>query len=115
MPGKSGGSEFDRTYFKTKMKNDLTFRQTFFQLLTSLGPAYWIEVADANKSVQEFSSPDELWQFTDRDDWRSYYFIIGRDYVLGSEELLNSHIQQTILTEFGKLMPLYKHMKDPHA
>jgi hypothetical protein len=111
MPGKNGGSEEDREYFRGEMKK-LPYRQRFFQLIKTLPDEYWIEVAEETKFVTEFKDVDSLWGFTKNDDWVNYYFIIGRHFSPDDPSINSGAIIGTILREFGQLYPLYLHMKD---
>lgn len=111
MPGKKGGSEEDRAYFRDEMKKT-AYRERFFNLIKALPANYWIEIAEERKYLTEFPDVYSLWEFTKDDDWINYYFTIGRDFSPG-DPLINSEvIDRTILEEFGRLYPTYRHMKD---
>lgn len=111
MPGKQGGSKEDREFFRSEMRNP-KYRKDFFKILTNLGTAYWVEVAGERRDVNSFADVNELWEFTRSDDWRNYYFTIGRNYFPGAIEISNEEIAETILNEFKRLLPLYRLMKD---
>lgn len=111
MPGKSGAGEIDRENFQRKLEND-SFSEKFFKLLTGLGDDYWIEVADDMRPVNDFENSEELREYLWNDNWRKYYFIIGRNYELGSPELTQSKIVQTCLDNFSKYLPLYDLIRD---
>jgi HKD family nuclease len=109
--GKNGGSRQDREYFREKMKiND--YRLKCFQLLKSLGDNYWVSIGSEIKEVSAFNDENEFWEFTQTDDWRNDYFIIGLSISLGDSSLTENNIIKTIMNEFEKLYPLYLHMKD---
>jgi hypothetical protein len=112
MPGKDNGSQIDREYFLTNMREDLSYRESFYNLLTNLGDQYWIKIADDTRLVTSFQNSMQLFNYCLRDNWRVYYFIIGRDYPIGSPELTTSQIINTIIRDFGKYIPLYNLIKD---
>lgn len=112
MPGKDNGSQIDREYFLTNMKDDLNYRESFYNLLTNLGDHYWIKIAEDLRLVTTFQNSMELFNYCLRDNWRVYYFIIGRDYHIGSPELTSAQIINTIISDFGKYIPLYNLIKD---
>jgi hypothetical protein len=115
MPGKVQAGQVDREYFLSKMQNDEVYRSRFFTLLTSLGSNYWIEVAADEKTVTAFQNEVELLEYLQQDNWRSYYFIIGRNYSVGSAELKASNIVNTIINDFSKYQPLYEMMREKTA
>ncbi len=110
MPGKKGGGYFDRDNLQTKLK-DNNQRQMFFTLCKALPANYWISVAGEDKDFTEFTSAEELYNFVRQDDYRNYYFIIGKDYKVGAVELLETNIKNTVLTGFSELIPLYEFIK----
>ncbi len=112
MPGKKDGSVEDRQYFASRIKNEETYRNSFFELLSNLGTEFFIEVAGIVRYVSEFKDADELASFVLEDNWRHYYFIIGRNYPLGAPELLSTNIENTVISNFSLLRPLYRLMKD---
>ena len=111
MPGKSNAGRFDREYFLKQIEND-KYLEDFFELLTDLGNAYWIEIAGEIKYVTTFTTKESLRDFLRQDNWRYYYFTIGRDFDLGSPELLSINITNTIITNFTLFYPLYELIKD---
>lgn len=111
MPGKQGAGQIDREYF-SKMMLDSSYREIFFNALKKLGKDYWIEVSGENIYVNSFKTSDELWEFTKNDNWRNYYFIIGKDFELGLGEFKINNIQATVLNEFEKLYAIYSLMLD---
>jgi len=111
MPGKNNAGQIDRESFLGKM-NDVAYCERFFNLLTGLGNSYWIEVADDLQSVAKFKKPQELKEYITNDNWRYYYFIIGKDYNLGDVELKEGNIVQTCLNSFTKYWPIYEMIRD---
>jgi HKD family nuclease len=111
MPGKKNGGSEDREYFRERMR-DLQYRTRFFGLLQGLGEPYWIEVTGVLRPVGSIENAEQLWEFTQNDDWVNHYFTIGRDYAPGDTGLRTETIVSTIITEFSKLYPLYLQMKD---
>jgi HKD family nuclease len=109
--GKAGGSRQDREYFRENMKSSV-FRQECFQLLRNLGSGYWINIGLETKDVSAFKDENDFWDFTQIDDWRNDYFIIGMLINLGDLRTTESNIIKTIKQEFNKLYPLYLYMKD---
>jgi HKD family nuclease len=109
MPGKQGAGQIDREYFAQQM-NDLAYRTNFFNLLQDLGEDYWIEIAGVRCVVTAFDTVDSLWTFTKTDRWRDYYFIIGKDYPLGSEPTKENNIIQNVIGTFHKYLPIYNLM-----
>jgi hypothetical protein len=112
MPGKKDGSVEDRTYFSSRIKNDQTFRQSFFDLLSGLGSGFFISVAGTSTQVSNFKDSSELTDFVLKDDWQFYYFVIGKNYPAGSPELSLVNIAGTVISIFSLLMPFYRLMKD---
>jgi HKD family nuclease len=113
MPGKSGGGQIDREYFNKQIKeNRNSYVQQFFNELTSLGESFWIEVANIKKDVKSFLNSEELREYILADNWREYYFTIGRDYKLGSTELLTENIVSTVISDFEKFYPLYEMIRE---
>ncbi|QPH37860.1 phospholipase D family protein [Pedobacter endophyticus] len=111
MPGKLGAGQIDRSSFLEKMENEETQRY-FFRHLKSLGKEYWIEVAGEKRPCESFTDHDELASFIKRDDFRNYYFIIGRDYQLGATALRSENIVLSCIADFTKYKPLYDLIKD---
>jgi HKD family nuclease len=115
MPGKVLAGQVDREYFLSKMQSDEVYRGRFFTLLTSLGSYYWVEVAADERSVTSFKNEIELLEYLQQDNWRAYYFIIGRNYNLGSTELKENNIVNTIMNDFSKYQPLYEMIREKTA
>jgi len=111
MPGKEHGSEIDRNYFRTQMRNE-NYREEFYRMLRGLGDGYWINVAGDQESVLSFKNALQLWEFTRRDDWRHHYFTIGKNFQPNAFEIREANIVNTILAGFRQLYPLYRLMKD---
>lgn len=111
MPGKIHAGQIDREYFLSRLKDNL-FAQKFFELLTGLGTPYWIEVADDHQLVTKFQTMAELKEYVEKDNWRHYYFILGRDYDLDDPAISTSNIVQTCLDNFSKYYPLYEMTRD---
>jgi len=109
LTGMAECGRVDRDSFKTNM-NTVEYRQQFFALLKGLGAGYWIEVAGDRKAADVFTNEEALWEFTKADQWRYYAFIIGRNYVVGSNELNKELIAETISKEMNKLVLLYRHL-----
>lgn len=110
VPGRANTGQTDREYFKRQM-NEPEYRKQFFTLLTSLGPAYWIEVVGEKRSVDSFQTEDLLWEFTKEDEWMHYSFMMGRTYSPGDPEISSEQVAATIVKESEKLVLLYRHMK----
>ncbi len=111
MPGKSGAGEIDRENLQRKLDDD-NFSEEFFELVTGLGSSYWIEVADDHRDVAEFTNSNELRDYVRNDNWRKFYFIIGRNYSLGTPELKRENIAKTCLDNFAKYWPIYELIRD---
>lgn len=105
--GRNGGSRDVRESFATAMKEE-EFRRKFYNLMRSLGDEYWVEIGDDIRYIFSFDSPEDLWGFTLKDNWRDKYFIIGRTYDPDSPDLSIDHIKEKIKDEFFKLHPLYQ-------
>jgi hypothetical protein len=97
------------------MQSDESYRGLFFTLLTSLDSNYWIEVAADERVVTSFQNESELLEYLMQDNWRAYYFIIGRNYSLGSVELTEGNIVKTITNDFAKYQPLYEMIREKTA
>lgn len=110
VPGNVHTGKADREYFKRQM-NEVEYRKQFFTLLTSLGPAYWIEVVGDRRVVDTFQNDDILWEFTKADEWMHYAFLIGRTYSPSDPEISSEQIAATMVKELEKLVLLYRHMK----
>ena len=108
--GKRDGSWVDRTKFKENLTNP-EYRQSFFNLLTSLPKEYFIEINGNLQYVNSFVSVDDLFQFVRKDDIKNFYFIIGKEYSPDSPEISILNITQTIINDFEILMPIYKMLK----
>lgn len=105
------GSLFDRDHFKNQMK-DPNYRMKFYLALKALPTQYWIEVNDSGKiPVSNFDSADALNAFCKKDNSKKY-FIIGRDYKITDDEMSESQLRSTVLTEFQRLFPIYEMMRD---
>jgi len=111
MPGKINGGRADREYFLRQL-GDETNCQRFFRLLNGLGGNYWIEIAGERLPVTSFSDAHSLRAFLSKDNWRYYYFIIGRDYAIGSPELAIDRIVDTCVADFTKYYPMYEMIRD---
>ncbi len=111
MPGKDRGSEEDREYFKQQMQSE-EYRSRFYVMLIALGDPYFIDVAGDERLVTSFKDANELWEYTKKDDWRYYYFTLGRNYSPDDSKIDEGVILDTILRDFDKLHPLYILMKD---
>jgi hypothetical protein len=111
MPGKSAAGQIDREFFLRQMENE-EYKKKFFSMLTSLGKDYWIEIANKDLPVTHFQTPDDLKAFVMNDNWRYYYFIIGRNYPLGTKETQQNKFPQTVLDDFSKYYPLYELIRD---
>lgn len=111
MPGKQGAGQIDRENFALRMR-EIQFRSTFFNLIKKLGDSFWIEIAGDIKPVLDFETPEALWEFTTHDNWRNYYFTIGKNFKLGTAELSKTNIVETILDVFGRFIPIYNLIKD---
>lgn len=114
MPGKAGAGRMDREFFLRNIQNDQTYLIRFHTLLSALGDQYWIDVAGSGESIKvnSFETQDALKAFLLTDNWRHYYFTIGRNYVAGSDELTNDQIVTTIIDDFSRLYPLYEMIRD---
>ncbi|WP_431217070.1 phospholipase D-like domain-containing protein [Puia sp. P3] len=88
---KNNAGDYDRKHFRDKMDEDSRYRQDFYDRLKSLRDPYWIRVNTQRRLVTEFTSPDQLHQFT-RTDRRQEYFTIGRDYDIADPALFANPI-----------------------
>lgn len=110
MPGKQNSGIEDRQFFKNQMKQ-VDYREKYFKLIRDLADPYWIEIAGEKRPVNSFENSEKLWEFTNLDDLQ-YYFTIGKTYSPGDNEISSASIVSTITSEFDKLFPLYRMMKD---
>lgn len=110
MPGKSQAGQIDRDYLRLQIRNE-QYLSSFFNALTSLGDEYWIEVANDERIVTSFKTPSELFKYLLNDNVK-HYFTIGRNYRLGSPELLVNNILNTIMADFTKYFPIYEMIRD---
>jgi hypothetical protein len=110
MLAKKEGSLEDRSYFRQQMNNS-DYRMRFFNLFKGLGDLFWINVAGVTKFETEFSTPDDLWKFTQKDHFHEY-FTIGRNFVPGDGDIKSHNIVETIYGNLKKMLPLYSLMKD---
>ena len=109
VPGLVGGGQVDRVNFKNSMSKE-EYRKQFFILLQTLGAGFWIEIAGDRRPVDYFTQEETLWEFTKGDNWLYYDFIIGKNYVVGSNELSNDLIAETIAKQLDKLILVYRHL-----
>ena len=112
LTSSANGGRLDREYFRGQM-NEPEYRIKFFQLLTSLGSGYWIEIFGDRKGVETLLNEEGLWEFTKSDDWRYYQFGIGRNFPPGEIAISTENIGITIEKEFNKLILIYEHLKNP--
>jgi hypothetical protein len=110
MPGKAAGGQIDRENLRERMSVQ-AYREQFFNSLRALGENYWIEVAARERSVLSFRDANELHEFIRLDNWRYYYFTIGRNYLPGHAEMRADRIVGTVLRDFEKMFPLYDLIK----
>jgi hypothetical protein len=108
--GKNNGSIVDREAFKRRML-ETTYRTKFFSLLTSLPDSFYIAINGEYKGVKLFKTPDELYEFVRHDDINRHYFIIGTDYSPDAVEISSSNIANTVINDFGLMLPLYEQIK----
>lgn len=111
MPGKVAAGEIDRGNFSRQMQ-EIKYRKKFYDLLNGLGPLYFIEIMGDEKPANYFSDSEHLWEYTQKDNWRYEYFIIGRNYIVGSPELKEENIVQTVISDYTKFFPLYEMIRD---
>lgn len=111
MPGKQAAGKVDRSYFLEQMKNE-GYRTKFYNMLKNLRAPYFIEIAGVERTVDSFDDSDALWEIVQNDNWHYYYFIIGRNYEVGSVELKDSNIVNTVISDFTKFFPLYDMIRD---
>lgn len=105
------GSFYDRRFFHAQMKNP-KYQEEFYSHLQSLAAKdYWISVGKTDKPISDFDNAQSLYE-TIQDDTPQKYFIIGKTYLPGSEEISSKNIDQTILTGFQELYPVYNFMRD---
>ena len=107
----NGGSAFDRHYFTEHMKL-VSYRGAFFDMVKALPEEYWILVGGLKaRYFTEFETPDKLHEYCKKDKSKDY-FIIGRDYSISDEEMSETNLPYTTLTEFSRLYPIYQFMRD---
>jgi uncharacterized protein YktB (UPF0637 family) len=107
---KENSGKIDREYFHNEIKKE-EYRRKFYELLKKLGSEYWVEVAGETRKVDSFNDENSLWEFTNK-DIQELDFIIGKNYLPGDAALSKDTIVTTIKTEFEKLIPVYRWMKD---
>lgn len=103
------GGLFDREFFKEQMR-DRNFRDKFYQMIKSLPTEYFISVGGENQLCKKFNSPEELHDFTKKDNIQMY-FIIGRDYDIEDDEMSETNLPNEMLKVFKLLFPFYEMMK----
>lgn len=108
--GKNDGSVWDRDYIRDKMRSDSLFAQKFFDLVTSLGNDYFVEVNNKVRNNDSFESVADFKSFILEDNQKNY-FIIGKDYAPNAEEIFEENIVNTTLEEFSRLYPIYELVK----
>jgi HKD family nuclease len=108
--GKDFGSRIDREYFKRKLKDDISFRQSFYLQISKLPDEFYIRLNNQTKYVREFKTEQELTDFVIQDDIK-FYFIIGIEFLPDDNKISESHIETTILENFGYLYQTYELMK----
>lgn len=103
------GGLFDRAFFKEQMR-DRDFRDKFYQMIKSLPSEYFISVGGYNEYCNSFNSPEELYDFTKKDN-NQMYFIIGRDYEIQDDEMSATNLPIEMLKVFKLLFPFYEIMR----
>jgi hypothetical protein len=111
MPGKSGGGSVDREYLSRQLQNE-KFRTQFCYLLMSLDNDYFIDIGGRVRMLREFQSTSALYEALLEDNWRYYYFTIGRDYKLGSVDTLKTRFVDTVKRDFATMFPIYEMIRD---
>lgn len=111
MPGKSGGGWVDREHLLGQLENE-TFRTQFCDLLMSLGNDYFIDIGGKKRMLREFRDKQALYEALLEDNWRYYYFTIGKDYKLGSADTLKTRFVDTVKRDFGRMSSLYEMIRD---
>ncbi len=108
--GKNDGSVWDRDSINKKLKSDSVFTERFFELVTSLGDNYFVEVNNEVQDNKSFESVEDFKSFILKDNRRNY-FIIGKDYAPNAKEVFEENIVNTALEEFSRLYPIYELVK----
>lgn len=103
------GGLFDREFFKGQMR-DRTFRDRFYQMIKSLPSEYFISVGGETEFCNKFNSPQELHDFTRKDNIQMY-FIIGRNYEIEDDEMSETNLPNEMLKVFDILFPFYQMMR----
>lgn len=111
MPGKSGGGWVDREHFARELDNEV-FRTTFISALRSLDSDYFLNIGGRKRMLREFTEVQALYEALREDNWRYFYFTIGRDYPLGTADTERTRFVGTVIRDFTLLFPLYEMIRD---
>lgn len=112
--GKDGGGYFERKNINEKLRRrDTSFLENFQLLLTDLPDSFYINVAGEKRSVRDFSTNEELRDYVLKDDLDNHYFLIGTAYEPNDPKLRSATIVSTIVSDFERLIPLYKFFTVP--
>lgn len=103
------GSSFDRKDFFDKMVSN-SYKEEFFDKVTSLPKEYWIRVNDIKRDCDSFETLADLYVFCKMDNSKKY-FIIGRDYKITDSEMSEENLPTETLNVFKLLFPLYEMMR----
>ncbi len=111
MPGKSDGGWVDRQYLAGRLKDE-TFRTRFFSALKSLGDDYFLDIGGRRRMLHELSDAQAIYEALLEDNWRYFYFTIGKDYDLGTMDTSKARIVNTVIRDFACMFPLYEMIRD---
>lgn len=106
---KHRSSYFDRKKLKDSLKQS-DFVKLLYEYVLDLGGAYWIALNDDELWISEISSPVQLVDFLQQDDF-TQEFIIGRNYNPNDSAISDENIAETALSEFAKLYKIYDLIK----
>lgn len=98
-----------REHFYHQMETE-TYRSTFFNLLSALGPGYTIEVTGVKRPVESFQQEQTLWEFIKVDYGMHFDIIMEKKFSPGDPNISNENIATTLGKELALLASVYQHL-----
>lgn len=74
----------------------------------SLRNDYFIDIDGRNRMLYKFRDSQALHEALLEDNSRYYYFTSGKDYKLGSADILKTRFVDTVKRDFARMFPLYE-------
>jgi len=108
--GKNSGSRIDRENLKKNLK-DQSYRTNLYNAIMNLTEDYYISLGYETIYVSNIKDEKQLTEFLLKDNYKGF-FTIGIDLMPDDERLSENNIVDTIIENFGILLPTYELIKD---